>query len=252
MRHARLWLSLTVSLLLIAGITGAWAHHHQALRNLHLPQTRTATLLLPGDGGNWLSLRSMTLTFDQPHVATHSLTAHVTTAGQVHWTQLHPVKANNPVIPVLFADNTHPQRESKQLGTVLTQLRQRYHITRVNLVGHSSGGTIALDYLHDTPTNAIQVRHLVCIGADFPHMSPLTHRYPHLRVLNIAGQIGAVTNDGEVPLKDAQQLASLVRGRVHSYRFTQIHGAIWQSEHSLLHESGAVDQAIATFLYPPS
>ncbi|HIW71952.1 MAG TPA: alpha/beta hydrolase [Candidatus Levilactobacillus faecigallinarum] len=252
MRHTRLLISFIVTGLLFAGLLGAWSTHHQVLHDAHYPQTRTATLLLPGDGGNWLSLRSMTLTLSQPHVATHSLTAHVATNGTVTWDQLAPVRDNNPIIPVLFADNTHPQRESDQLVTVLSQLRTRYHISRVNLVGHSSGGMIALDYLNQATLAPVTVDHLVCIGADFPGQSPLRRDYPQLRVLNLAGVIDNVPNDGEVPVSDAQQLRPLVTGHVASYRLRLVRGHLWQTEHSLLHENGQVDRQIADFIYPPS
>ncbi|MDT6981180.1 alpha/beta hydrolase [Levilactobacillus zymae] len=252
MQHRHLWISVGISLLIILSLTGAWATHHQALRQFRGPQTRTATLLLPGDGGNWLSLRSMTLTLNQPHVATHSLTAHVASNGHVQWEQFHSVRADNPLIPVLFADNTHPQREAHQLVGVLNDLAKRYHITHVNFVGHSSGGTIALAYLNLPHPAAVTVNHLVCIGADFPGIPPLTRHYPKLQVLNLAGMIDAVPNDGEVPLSDARRLGPLVRGHVASYRFKIVHGHLWQVEHSLLHESAPVDRTIATFLYRPN
>ncbi|MGY5340254.1 alpha/beta fold hydrolase [Levilactobacillus spicheri] len=226
MHFRRFWLGLGVTALLFGALTAAWANHHRALQTLHVPQTRTATLLLPGDGGNWLSLRSMTLTLSQPHLATHALTAHVAQSGRVTWERLAPVAANNPVIPVLFADNTHPQRESQQLTRVLRELHDRDHISRVNLVGHSSGGTIALDYLNQAHQAPVQVTHVVCIGS--------------------------LPNDGEVPVSDAAKLHALVQGRVASYRLRLVHGQVWQTEHSLLHESATVDRQIAQFLYDPS
>lgn len=252
MHLSRFFIGLGVTGLLFGGLTAAWASHHHALQAVQVPQTRTATLLLPGDGGNWLSLRSMTLTLSQPHLATHALTAHVATNGRVTWTQLAPVTTNNPLIPVLFADNTHPQREATQLKGVLTQLHRRYHISRVNLVGHSSGGTIAVDYLNLASPATVTVRHLVCIGADFPGVHPLRRDYPRLEILNLAGVIGDLPNDGEVPVSDAARLRSLVTGHVASYQLRLVHGQVWQTEHSLLHESVPVDRQIVRFIYPPS
>lgn len=248
----KLRLSLGLGLLIMVGLTGLWAHHHQALRQLNFPQSRTATVLLPGDGGNWLSLRSLTLTLDHPRVATHVLTARVSRSTHVTWQRYRTISNNNPIIPVLFQDNTHPQRQARQLITVLTQLAHRYGITHVNLVGHSSGGTIAFDYLNGAQLAPVTVTHLVCIGADFPQQSPLERHYSQLHVLNLAGQIDAVPNNGEVPLTDAQKLSSLVRGHVASYQFRRISGHLWQVEHSLLHESASVDRQIATFLYRPN
>ncbi|WP_024746735.1 alpha/beta fold hydrolase [Levilactobacillus namurensis] len=249
MHYQRFWISLIITVALLGGLTAAWANHHRALRHLRVPQTRTATLLLPGDGGNWLSLRSMTLTLAQPHLATHSLTAHVATNGRVTWDHLASVRANNPLIPVLFADNTHPQREARQLVTVIQQLHQRNHISRVNLVGHSSGGTIAVAYLNQAPRDTARIAKLVCIGADFPGVAPLRHSEPQLQVLNLAGVIGQVPNDGEVPVSDATKLRALVGSQVASYHFRLIHGQVWQTEHSLLHENATVDRIIATFLF---
>lgn len=192
------------------------------------------------------------MTLDQPRVATHVLTARVSQTGHVTWQHRRTLGNNNPVIPVLFQDNTHPKRQAQQLVTVLTELAHRYGVTHVNLVGHSSGGIIAFAYLNGTRLAPVTVTHLVCIGADFPQQSPLERHYSQLHVLNLAGQIDAVPNDGEVPLRDAQKLAPLVQGHVASYQFAKITGHLWQVEHSLLHESASVDRRIATFLYRPN
>lgn len=132
-RHVSLLIASLITVLLFGGLVGAWSAHHRALQSAHVKQTRTATLLLAGDGGNWLSLRSMTLTLNQVHVATHVLTAHVAQNGRVTWQHFAPVKTNNPLIPVLFKNNTNPAVEARQLRTVVSQLVQKEHITSIKI-----------------------------------------------------------------------------------------------------------------------
>ncbi|WP_125573908.1 alpha/beta hydrolase [Levilactobacillus huananensis] len=251
MKHRRgLIIFLTTCLTL--GVLGwAWQSRQRSLANLSVPQTHTATLFLPGNSGGWLSLRGMVTSLDRPHLGHYSLTARVTVDGHVSWQQHAPI-TTNALIPVLFKDNTHPQKEAQQLVTVLRQLHDRYSITRVNLVGHSSGGTIAYDYLNRTQRAPVTVSRLVCIGADFPERQPLKQAEPQLHILNLAGAIGYLDNDSEVPIDTVTPLKRLVAGHVASYRFQELIGPVWQMQHSLLHENPAIDRIMIRFLYPPS
>lgn len=251
MKHRRgLIIFLTTCLTL--GVLGwAWQSRQRSLANLSVPQTHTATLFLPGNSGGWLSLRGMVTSLDRPHLGHYSLTARVTVDGHVSWQQHAPI-TTNALIPVLFKDNTHPQKEAQQLVTVLRQLHDRYSITRVNLVGHSSGGTIAYDYLNRTQHAPVTVSRLVCIGADFPERQPLKQAEPQLHILNLAGAIGYLDNDSEVPIDTVTPLKRLVAGHVASYRFQELRGPVWQMQHSLLHENPAIDRIMIRFLYPPS
>ncbi|WP_125547444.1 alpha/beta hydrolase [Levilactobacillus lindianensis] len=251
MKHRRgLIIFLTTCLTL--GVLGwAWQTRQRALTNLRVPQTHTATLFLPGNSGGWLSLRGMVTSLDRPHLGHYSLTARVTVNGRVSWRQHAPV-STNLLVPVLFKDNTHSRKEARQLVTVLQQLHDRYGITHVNMVGHSSGGTIAYDYLNQTQHAPVTVYRLICIGADFPGRQPLRQREPQLHILNLAGAIGSLDNDSEVPVDTTTPLKQLVAGQVASYRFKVLRGPIWQTQHSLLHENPAIDRLMIRFLYPPS
>ncbi|AYM02591.1 alpha/beta fold hydrolase [Levilactobacillus yiduensis] len=251
MKHQRGLTVLLTSLLVLGGLTLWWNHRWAVLTTVRVPQTRTATLFLPGSHGAWLSLRSMVTSLDRPHLGTFDLTAHVSWTGQVHWQQRRSVAANNPLVPVIFADNTHPQKQARQLTTVLTQLHRRYGVTRVNLVGHSSGGTIAYDYLADHAPAPVTVRRIAMIGADFPNTSLRDH-YPQLQILNLTGVIGYTKNDSEVPANTVTPLRRLVAGHVGRYQFGTITGPVWDTQHSLLHENPALDARLMRYLYPPS
>ncbi|NLR33005.1 alpha/beta hydrolase [Levilactobacillus tujiorum] len=249
MKHLRDFTIFLTTLLTLGGLLGAWHSRQAALAHLRVAQTHTATLLLPGNSGGWLSMRDMVLSLNRPALAHFALTAHVTFAGRVHW-QPHQALTTNPLIPVLFKDNTHARRESSQLTTVLRQLHDRYGITHVNFIGHSSGGTIAYDYLNQDRRAPVTVERLVCIGADFPGERPLRYHYPQLHILNLAGNIGETGNDSEVPVKTAIPLRRLVDHHVGSYQFTELRGPIWAMQHSLLHENPTIDRQIIQFLYP--
>jgi len=251
LKHRRgLIIFLTTCLTL--GILGwAWQARQRSLTNLRVPQTHTATLFLPGNSGGWLSLRGMVTSLNRPHLGHYSLTARVTDDGQVSWQQHAPITTNT-LIPVLFKDNTHSRKEARQLVTVLQQLHDRYGITHVNMVGHSSGGTIAYDYLNQDQHAPVTVSRLVCIGADFPGRQPLKQAEPQLHILNLAGAIGSLDNDSEVPIDTVTPLKRLVAGQVASYRFQELRGPVWQMQHSLLHENPAIDRIMIRFLYPPS
>ncbi|WP_395322889.1 alpha/beta fold hydrolase [Levilactobacillus parabrevis] len=251
MKHLRGLTILLTVLVTLGALAWGWHARQAALATTRVPQTRTATLFLPGNSGGWLSMRDMVLSLSRPQLAHFSLTAHVTDSGHVNWQQRQPISAN-PLVPVLFKDNTHAAREARQLVTVLTQLRARYGITHINFVGHSSGGTIAYDYLNQARHAPVTVSRIVCIGADFPGCSPLRAHYPQLHILNLAGSIGLTGNDSEVPVDTATPLRHLVSGHVGSYRFEELRGPVWDMQHSLLHENPAIDRKIIRFLYPPS
>ena len=251
MKHLRGLTILFTALLTLGGLAGAWHARQAALTNLRVPQTTTATLLLPGNSGGWLSMRDMVLSLNRPHLGHFALTAKVAYDGHVRWQQ-HQRLTTNVLVPVLFKDNTHAQREATQLVPVLRQLHDRYGITHVNFIGHSSGGTIAYDYLNQSQHAPVTISRIVCIAADFPGCAPLRTTYPHLQILNLAGNIGQTGNDSEVPVNTTLPLRQLVTGHVGSYRFEELDGPIWDMQHSLLHENPGIDRQIIRFLYPPS
>jgi len=251
-KHQRGLTVFLTTLLVLGSLVGWWNHRWAVLNHLRVSQTRTATLFLPGTHGAWLSLRSMVTSLDRPGVGTFALTARVSWDGRVTWQQHQAVAANNPLIPVVFKDNTHPQKQARQLATVLTQLHQRYGIDRVNFVGHSSGGTIAYDYLNHGAPAPVRVRRIVMVGADFPERTALRGHYPQLQILNLAGTIGRLANDSEVPVNTVTPLKKLVAGHVGRYQFATFNGPVWDTQHSLLHENPALDVKMMRYLYPPS
>ncbi|MBY7146067.1 alpha/beta hydrolase, partial [Levilactobacillus brevis] len=135
---------------------------------------------------------------------------------------------------------------------VLNQLHRRYGINHINVVGHSSGGTIIYDYLNNRSQAPVTVRRIVTIGADFPERTPLRRVTPSCNWLNLAGTIGALDNDSEVPVATVTPLAHLVAQRGVHYHFRRYAGPVWNTQHSLLHENPALDALIIRALYPPN
>ncbi|MGJ3706317.1 alpha/beta hydrolase [Levilactobacillus brevis] len=252
MAHRRRLTVLLTTIVVLLGLCTWWNHRWSVLTHVRVPQTTTATIFLPGSSGRWLSLRSMVTSLNRPHLATFALTAHVSFAGRVSWQQRHAIRANNPLVPIIFKDNTHPQRQARQLLVVLNQLHRRYGINHINVVGHSSGGTIIYDYLNNRSQAPVTVRRIVTIGADFPERTPLRRVTPSCNWLNLAGTIGALDNDSEVPVATVTQLAHLVAQRGVHYHFRRYAGPVWNTQHSLLHENPALDALIIRALYPPN
>ncbi|KRM96121.1 cell surface hydrolase, membrane-bound [Liquorilactobacillus aquaticus DSM 21051] len=243
--------------LAILFLGGMWqARQASFLRGTKIQRTGTPTLFIPGYMGNRVSFGGMIFRLDHYGLGTKTMIIHVSADGKIHFNQKASLKSKNPLIQVLFENNRNEQVEAVQLGKVLIELKRKYNVPRVNLVGHSSGGNIVYDYLINKTSKksqAPQVIKFVNIATTFPGLKESGKKLdPELSILNIAGNIWGQKTDGGIPLNKDLYLEKIVKPYVKDYRAKVIKGSPLTAYHSMLHENGEVDREIAMFLFERS
>ena len=230
-----------------------WQFRGNVLNSAHVKQNSTATVFIPGFGGNAVSTNDFINQFSQHRLASRALRVYVPENNRISTMhQYHPIAKNNPMVQLEFQDDLHPQKQAGQMIYVMHYLYQKYHIKKVNFIGHSSGGNIAFDYMihHPHATNVPQPEKFVTIGANYAPHDPLVKNLPKsLHVLNIAGEIYNAKSDGEVPNKIVQPMGKLVRKHVGKYRYFVYRSNPVNAEHSMLHENPKLDKIIGEFLW---
>ncbi|UQS87148.1 alpha/beta hydrolase [Nicoliella spurrieriana] len=234
-----------------------WQFRGNVLNDVQVHKTRTATVFIPGFAGNAVSTDDFIQQFSEHNIASRTLKIGITKNGKVYTIeQYKKVESDNPLVQLVFKDNTHPYKESNQMVSVMRYLKNKYNITSVNLLGHSSGGNIAYYYmvnhphLKDLPT----VSKFVSIAADYPTNDPYAKGGPqnlpkNLEILNIAGEIWNLKSDAEEAVDIVKPMGKLVQPHVKSYQFWLYRSDPLSAEHSMLHENPVIDKHIAGFLF---
>ena len=244
------WLKWTalVLIVLVASL-GIWWHQRLRVYNhFSVPQTRVATVFIPGYGGNWTSFGPMMNRYARYGIG------HPRYAVQVHdktatFKTLGPASATNPLINVLFDDAKNPPKEAKQLARLMQSLKKR-HISQVNLVGHSSGGNIIYDYLtkYRKPGDPKVIK-FASLASDYPGETTMNRLPRDLQVLNLGGQVWHFDSDWAVNLTSLKQFTTQVKPYVAAVQTVIVHGSPLDSYHSMLHQNPDVDRILATFLF---
>ncbi|EKK21105.1 alpha/beta hydrolase [Fructilactobacillus florum] len=245
---------LTIFLAIIALGFGGWWYNNNKIGHYQVKQTRTATVFIPGLGGNTITSDFMASDWDKRGVATRALQVYVKNNGEVSTKkQFNRVGKNNPVVQVEFQTNNKPGFEGSLMPNLMKYLHKEYNIDSVNLIGHSSGGTIIYDYLtrHDHTTDVPKTKHFVSMANTYPLSDPkyINNLPKDLSILNFCGNINRSGSDGLIPVKDVKPMRQLVEGKVKSYQFYVYHGDPQQAQHSMLHENPAVNKIIAEYMY---
>ena len=230
-----------------------WQFRGRVLNSAHVQRQSTDTVFIPGFGGNAASTNDFINQYSWHRVATQALRVYVAKDNRVStMKQYHPLVKNNPMVQLVFQDDLHPKRQAGQMIYAMHYLYRKYHIRKVNFIGHSSGGNIAFDYMIHNP-KARQVptpEKMVTIGANYAPHDPLVKNLPKsLHILNIAGEIYNAKSDGEVPNDIVQPMGKLVRKHVGEYRYYVYSSNPMDAEHSMLHENPKLDKIIAEFLW---
>lgn len=239
-----------ISVTLLISLGTYWQHRLTPLRKASVNQTEIPTIFVGGDYAHAFSTDGFVHRLSAAHLMTKGLVVNVSQAGNVHVQQFGALK-NNPTIQVVFADNHHTQRQARQFSRVMRVLAQRYHVTRYNAVGHSSGGNIIFDYLTAKTSHPARINKFVTLATNYPNSTPATlKRLPaHLPVLNIAGQIWHTTGDGAVKLRGVLAFSQLLRANGFTPQTRIIHGSPLTASHSMLHINPQVDRLLVHFLY---
>lgn len=251
MQHST-WIKIlaTASVGIVVGSGAFWQHRLRPLQTATVTKTDIPTVFVAGDYARAFSTNGFVHRLSQAHLMTRALIVNVSYHGQVHVKKVAPLK-NNPTIQVIFADNHHSKRQARQLVAVMRVLKQRYHVSRYNAVGHSSGGNIIFDYLTTAPKTGVpKINKFVTIASTYPQATAAIKRLPsNLPILNIAGQIWSTSGDGEVALKPVLAFSHALTTAGFTPVTHVIHGSPFTAEHSMLHINPAVDRLIVEFLY---
>lgn len=251
MRHNKIIkIMAVISATLIVCLGTYWQHRLMPLKKVQVNQTSIPTIFVGGDYARAFSTAGFVHRLTAAHLMTKGLIVHVSQSGHVSVQQFAPLKAN-PTIQVIFADNHHAKRQARQFATVIAILAKRYHVTRYNAVGHSSGGNIIFDYLTANIDHPAKINKFVTIGSTYPGVTrktlqQLPTRFP---VLNIGGQIWRTDGDGGVKLDDVLKFSQQLRAAGWHPQTTIIHGSPLTAEHSMLHINPQVDSRLIQFLY---
>ncbi|BDZ31518.1 alpha/beta hydrolase [Lactiplantibacillus sp. WILCCON 0030] len=251
MRRKQLIISLAgLSVVLVIGSGAYWQHRLQPLKTVQVHQTKIPTIFIGGDYAKAFSTDGFVHRLSETHLMTKALVVHVGRQGQVHVTKYAPLR-DNPTIQVIYAVNHQPAKQTRQLAKVMHVLKQRYHVTCYNAVGHSSGGNIIFNYLTRTPQHdQPQIHKFVTLGSNYPAVAVALKKLPaKLPILNIGGQLYRTNGDGTVSLKSVLAFSTALKKQHFQPKTQIIHGGPLTAAHSMLHINPQVDRDIVTFLY---
>lgn len=246
-RSLKIVLSLVATLAIVttAFLSVSAANHYQ--------NTHTTTFFVHGYGSSYRAEQSMANYMVRHGASTGIVRANVADDGSVTFEGRQAKNAKNPIVEVNY-DADHPRRDMNSYGTWLKNViqadAQKYGTTKINLVGHSMGNIVILNYLNDNLSDSSlpKLNHYVSLaGGIFPGYNQtdnLKQELPsNVKVLNIYSNYRGGT-DTRVPNKNSRDLRSVFKGRTH-YREVELHGLT----HSQIHESSKVDQLLINFLF---
>ena len=240
-----------ISTTLVVCLGTYWQHRLAPLRKMQVNQTTIPTIFVGGDYARAFSTNGFVHRLTAAHLMSRGLVVHVSQAGHVTVQQFGALK-DNPTIQVIFADNHHAKRQARQFAGVMHVLATRYHVTRYNAVGHSSGGNIIFDYLTAQVTHPAQIHKFVTIGSTYPGLTTaVLSRLPRqLPILNICGQIWQTKGDGGGNLQAVLRFSHQLQHAGWQPHTKISHGGPLTASHSMLHINPQVDLLLIKFLYP--
>ena len=243
-------LMASISTVIVVGSGAYWQHRMRPLTTVKVHETTIPTIFIGGDYAKAFSTNGFVHRFSETKLMTKALVVHVGRQGQVRVQRFAPLR-HNPTIQVIYADNHHASLQAKQLVKVMHVLKQRYHVTRYDAVGHSSGGNIIFDYLTRTPQrHQPQIHKFVTLGSNYPGANAAIKKLPpQLPVLNIAGHLWETGGDGTVTLKSVLAFSQVLKHDDFHPQTHVIQGGLLTATHSMLHINPQVDRDIITFLY---
>lgn len=239
--------------------------------------TKRPTLFIHGYRGNCYSFGHLLWRLQKQGIAKKSMIIRVAKDGKLRVTGDHILRANNPTIQVLFANNhADVQDQVRWLAAIIRMLNKNYGVNGINLVGHSMGAIAVLRYLLTPEQGLVDKVILLAAPVNDPSIGPDTARvflselttqgpikrtrnYNYLAtriacfpvaisILNIAGELlNTNRHDGSVAVDSSFALRSLLKARVRNYQEMLVRGP--GGAHSMLHENRLVDQAIDDFLW---
>ncbi|BDR53884.1 alpha/beta hydrolase [Bombiscardovia nodaiensis] len=245
-------------------------------------KAQVPTFFLHGWNGSYESEEHMTQAIRDAGRTKTVVRVDVDPAGQAKLLGKLPQGATNPLVEVSFLDKTNIdyQLNGQWLKQAILTVRAAYPFDKYNVVAHSMGNMVLLNYLRDTAgdTSLPKLSKQVDLAGnfngilgrndepnrmtfdktglpspqtpEFQALLPLRSTYPdhQVDVLNVFGDVDDGSHsDGNVSNESSRALSYLLGGRARSYREVTIHGG--EGKHSNLHESRQVDQLLISFLW---
>lgn len=228
------------------------------------------TILIPGWGGNTTTYRRMIKFYQNEHYAQKVMTVWVSPTGNIK-TSGNYTGQKNALIQILFNWNYnatyHPQ--VAQLKNVLHLLHDKYHISTMNVIAHSYGGTEFMHaYMGDkTLQRNIQLNKLIFLGVPVEESFGVKDKFvPDLRkkstdknfkqleremrewqpqskvtIYNVMGG-----SDESVPKIQSEMLKSLIAFHPH-IEYHQV--VVPHTSHFQLHSRQSIQRRIANILW---
>ncbi|ANK60745.1 MULTISPECIES: alpha/beta fold hydrolase [Loigolactobacillus] len=179
MKQKWLWgISLIGSLLVILGVFG-YVQQRQQTRSIY-NYTTTPTVFVHGWRGSAYSSNQMIAAIESAHVGRKRLTVTVSPSGQFSYSGYWSNRRKNPLIQVIFTGNRAGEVQyEKWLTILMQQLKKRYGIKTVNIVGHSMGAYAATYYAmnHGNQADVPRLKKLVTIAGPFDGIVGHTEKF---------------------------------------------------------------------------
>lgn len=238
----------------------------------------TPTLFFHGFGSSYHAEEQMVNAAKKAGVTKESIIADVTPENKVILKGKFSKNVKDPIIEVNLQDNQNGS--SKNVLAVMKKLQTNYKFKEVNLVGHSFGNLMIVNYINENYANKKlpKINKVVSIAGHyngwlgeavgrsgkivdpktgkpdkfapgFRQLLGLRKHYPkQIEVLNIYGdKKDGSKGDGSVSVASAQSYKYLINNRAKSYQEVKITGKM--AQHSKLHENKEVDKILIKFLW---
>ncbi|MCD2257364.1 alpha/beta hydrolase [Agrilactobacillus fermenti] len=276
---------LTIVMVIIAVVFGVHRYHMkqqvETVKRVY-QKTATPTIFVHGYHGRFASEADMMADIHEAGIGTHVMTITVDLKGKLHVKGVLSKGTLNPLIGIVFENNTAGEMQfSLWLQKALVLLKQKYHVTNYNAIGHSMGAVAWVLYsLRKKDLNAVpRMQKLVTIAGPFDgilgfgdqanrnyflnsqlepkfqtplfrQMKATADQFPkQVPVLNIYGNLQDGSNsDSVVSLVSARSLSYLIQPYAKSYQELQVTGSNAQHSHLHMHNP-TVTQAIEKFIW---
>lgn len=147
----------------------AW-EYYQFNNQTTSKQATTATVFVHGWRGSAHSTNDLIHSIQERHLGRKVLTITVTADGKLSYSGFWPQNTKNPLVQIVYLNNRAGEVQYERwLVSIMHQLHQHYHVSTVNLVGHSMGAYAVTYYTmkHGQQSDLPQVAKLVAIAGPF-------------------------------------------------------------------------------------
>lgn len=168
MKKWRLWVIGLFGTFCLAALLLTWYQRQQ--QNTRYLSAHTPTLFVHGWRGTAHSTDQMISAAEEAGAAKKVLTVTVTPQGKLIYSGYWRKNQRNPIIQVIFSNNRAGEVQyTRWLIKLMRDLKQRYQVAQVNLVGHSMGAYAVVAYALKVGNQAAypRLQKLVAIAGPF-------------------------------------------------------------------------------------